>query len=52
VSKRGKHIKVRFTYEGHPLTVIVASSPSDWRAEQNKMAFIRRMLREAAPKVT
>jgi len=45
VSKRGKHIKVRWVDQGRVYVLVVARTPSDYRTRLNSRAVLRRLLR-------
>lgn len=42
------HYKVRFSARGLQYSTVFARTPSDWRADLNKRAELRRALRDAA----
>ena len=48
VVEHGKHLKVRFIYDGQRKVLFMASTPSDWRATENTRRDLRRVLREAS----
>lgn len=41
----GKHIKIRWADAGRRFTLVIARSPSDYRARQNSRATLKRLLR-------
>ncbi len=42
----GKHAKVRWKYRGTRLTTVCPCTASDYRAEKNAVAFVKRQMRE------
>jgi hypothetical protein len=42
----GGHLRARFTAGARHVDIVMAWSPSDWRAGRNAAAFVRRALRE------
>ena len=44
VTNQGKHLKCKFLLKGEPHQIIIAKTPSDWRAADNTKADIRREL--------
>lgn len=46
IVKGKKHPKLKFEYLGENVTYIFPGSPSDWRAEKNCEAGLRRILRD------
>ena len=45
-SQRGKHEAVEFDIGGVHQTIIMAASPSDWRAPRKARCHVRRVLRQ------
>jgi hypothetical protein len=45
VKHGGKHMQILFTVNGRDHKLFCAATPSDWRAQHNKRAQIRRLLR-------
>lgn len=43
---RKNHLKVKWTYRGQKRIIVVAQTASDFRAEKNALAHVRRDLRE------
>lgn len=44
--ERGKHIKIKWTYQGQKRLITVPSSASDHRAVKNAVAQVKRDMRE------
>jgi hypothetical protein len=50
VRQDGKHVRIgAVTPAGRAVTMTVAKTPSDWRAQKNFVALLRRLARAEAP---
>lgn len=43
ISQRGAHWMLRATIRGRKIKYFFANTPSDWRAQRNNLAYLRRM---------
>ncbi len=46
IDAHGKHFKIFWQMDGRKRLLVVARTPSDWRASANARANLRRILRE------
>ena len=44
--ERSKHVKIKWTYQGHKRLIVLPSSASDHRAVKNAVAHVKREMRE------
>ncbi|KQS84323.1 hypothetical protein [Rhizobium sp. Leaf383] len=45
IERRGKHPALTFDLAGRRHRVVLSSTPSDYRAQQNKISFLKRYIR-------
>ena len=50
--KSKRHAKIVFQYRGQSLMTVISRSPSDYRAVQNQLQQLKRILRDAEARVS